>query len=113
MSLPDGTIYGGCDVHKVDCDYHAARARPARERIDRLPYDLGVLRRWLRRWAARGTLRARCEATGAAMCCIVRSKRGAIPAEWRMSEAPDSAVKAVAHKVVNSEQQQCNGSSLR
>ena len=65
--MPSSVHYWvGLDVHKESVTAAVFRNRdPEPERVDRLPYDLGKLRRYFQRLQAEGTVRACYEASGA------------------------------------------------
>jgi hypothetical protein len=73
-------IYLGMDVHKesITLAVLPAGGRTA-TRVDRLPYDLVRLKRYLERVAREGALRACYEASGPAMYSSERCNCGAMP----------------------------------
>ncbi len=68
----------GMDVHKESVTAAVIRDRDAEPlRVDRLPYDLKKIRRYVQRLQAEGTVRACYEASGPATCFSAPSLSGA------------------------------------
>jgi hypothetical protein len=75
------TIFLGLDVHKESITIAVLPSDAASPiRVDKLPYDLRKLRRYVERLGPASVVRACYEASGAATCCTASSRPGA----WRV-----------------------------